>query len=169
VCIRFTHTRLHPTSQSNHNAPTISPHTLTRPHLSRSSSFPYVPPADLRLHTLQPEAVYRLIGDAGFLVLSSECYENFPRVAIEALAKGTPVIASRLGAMAEVVADGRTGLHFEPGNAADLAATVRRFVADPAVQRQMRQAARAEFEEKFTAAINYRTLMAIYERAGAAV
>jgi glycosyltransferase involved in cell wall biosynthesis len=119
------------------------------------------------LKSQPPETVYRLIGDAAFLVLSSECYENFPRVAIEALAKGTPVIASRLGAMAEVVADGRTGLHFTPGDAADLAATVRRFVADPEMQRRMRLASRGEFEEKYTAAANYRALSAIYDRAGA--
>jgi glycosyltransferase involved in cell wall biosynthesis len=119
------------------------------------------------LKSQPPEEVYRLIGDAGFLVLSSECYENFPRVAIEALAKGTPVIASRLGAMAEVVADGRTGLHFAPGDTVDLAATVRRFIAEPAGRQRMRQAARAEFEEKYTAAANYQVLMAIYERAGA--
>lgn len=35
-----------------------------------------------------------------------------------------PVIDSRLGAMAEIVEDGRTGLHFEPGNPEDLAAKV---------------------------------------------
>ena len=76
------------------------------------------------------------------------------------------MIASRLGAMAEVVADGRTGLHFEPGNAADLAATVRRFMADP--DRRMRpgrpRGVRGEVHGRRS---NYRTLMAIYERAGA--
>jgi len=67
------------------------------------------------------EAVYTLVGEATFLALPSQCYENFPRVVIEAFAKGTPVIASKLGGMAEIVDDGRTGLHFKPGDAADLA------------------------------------------------
>ena len=59
-----------------------------------------------------------------FAHLPSEWYEAFGRVAAEALACGVPLIASRLGAMEEIVTDGRTGLHFTPGNADDLAAKV---------------------------------------------
>jgi glycosyltransferase involved in cell wall biosynthesis len=112
-----------------------------------------------------PEAVLSFLGGAAFAVLPSECYENFPRVVIEAFAKGTPVIASRLGAMAEIVADGRTGFQFAPGNAADLAATIRRAVAEPDSLGRMRNAARTEFEQNYTAEQNYQALMAIYERA----
>jgi glycosyltransferase involved in cell wall biosynthesis len=110
------------------------------------------------------EEVYRLIGDAKFLVLPSQCYENFPRVVTEAYAKGTPVIASRLGAMAEVVDHGRTGMHFAPGDADDLAARVRELVR-LADNQAMRLAARAEYEALYTGECNYRTLMSIYERA----
>jgi glycosyltransferase involved in cell wall biosynthesis len=109
--------------------------------------------------------VYPLIGEAAFLVLPSQCYENFPRVVIEAFAKGTPVIASRLGAMAEVVDHGRTGLHFEPGDALDLAVKVRNLVDDPLLQSRMRRAAREEYEGKYTAECNYETLTGIYEQA----
>ena len=112
-----------------------------------------------------PPDVYDLIGGAMFLVLPSQCYENFPRVVVEAFAKGTPVIASGLGAMAEVVDHGRTGQHFEPGNAADLAAQVRRLLEDPLECSRMREAARGEYERKYTADSNYHTLLAIYERA----
>jgi glycosyltransferase involved in cell wall biosynthesis len=59
------------------------------------------------------ETVYDLVGEAMFLVLPSQCYETFARVAMEAFAKGTPVIVSKLGAMVD---DGRTGLHFKPGD-----------------------------------------------------
>jgi glycosyltransferase involved in cell wall biosynthesis len=110
-----------------------------------------------------PEAVYALVGEASFLVLPSQCYENFPRVVIEAFAKGTPVLASRLGAMAEVVDHGRTGLHFEPGQAQDLAAKVQRLLAEPQRLLRMRQAARQEYEQKYTAQSNCRALMAIYD------
>lgn len=58
---------------------------------------------------------------ASYLVVPSVCYENFPLKVVEAFASGLPVIASRLGAMAELVGDGSTGLLFEPGNADDLA------------------------------------------------
>jgi glycosyltransferase involved in cell wall biosynthesis len=110
-------------------------------------------------------AVYALIGEATFLILPSECYETFARVAVEAFAKGTPVIASQLGAMAEIVDDGRTGLHFRPGDSVDLAAKVRRLLADPRRLVGMRQAARQEFRQNFTADSNHKILMAIYERA----
>jgi glycosyltransferase involved in cell wall biosynthesis len=113
------------------------------------------------------DEVYALIGDAMFLVLPSECYEQFPRVVIEAFAKGTPLLASNLGAMAELVDNGRTGLHFEPGNADDMAAKSRRLLAAPNELLEMRQAARQEYEEKYTAESNHQALMAIYERAGA--
>jgi len=111
------------------------------------------------------ETVYELVGDAAFLVLPSQCYENFPRVVIEAFAKGTPVIVSKLGAMAEIVEDGRTGLHFDPGDPEDLAGKVRSILADPLKLKRMRQAARDTFDEHFTADTNHKILMAIYERA----
>jgi len=111
------------------------------------------------------EAVYSLLGEALVLVLPSQCYENFPRVVVEAYAKGTPVLASRLGAMVQVVEHGRTGLLFEPGNPADLAAGVRRLLADREELNRLRREARREYETKYTAEQNYQALMAIYERA----
>ncbi|MCA6122028.1 glycosyltransferase [Bradyrhizobium sp. WSM 1704] len=109
--------------------------------------------------------VHRLLGEAAVLLLTSRCYENFPRVAVEAFAKGTPVIASRLGAMAEIVEDGRTGLHFEPGDADDLAAKVGGLLAHPSELAQMRGAARERFAQNFIAETNHDMLMAIYQRA----
>lgn len=111
------------------------------------------------------ETVYALVGAAAFLVAPSQCYETFSRVVMEAFAKGTPVIASRSGAMSELVEDGRTGLHFTPGDPVDLAAKVRRIMADPFELARMRQAARQKFDENFTADSNHESLMAIYEQA----
>jgi glycosyltransferase involved in cell wall biosynthesis len=111
------------------------------------------------------EAVYALIGEATILVLPSQCYETFARVVVEAFAKGTPAIVSRLGAMAEIVDDGRTGLHFKPGDPEDLAERVRSVLADPLTLKRMRQTARERFDRHFTAEANHKMLMAIYERA----
>ena len=106
-----------------------------------------------------------VIGEAACLVMPSVWYETFGRTIIEAYSKGTPVIASRLGAMAELVEEGRTGSLFAAGDAADLAASVDRLLAEPTALARMREAARAEFEAKYTAAANYLQLIAIYERA----
>jgi glycosyltransferase involved in cell wall biosynthesis len=99
-----------------------------------------------------------------FLILPSEWYETFGRVAVEAFACGVPVIASRLGAMEEIVSHGRTGLLFTPGNADDLAAKVAWAWDHPVAMATMGQAARAEYEAKYTPERNYAILMGIYER-----
>lgn len=109
------------------------------------------------------EEVYELMGEAAFLVFPSEWYETFGRVAIEAFAKGTPVIAARIGAIAELVKSGRTGLYFCPGDPEDLAAQVEWALTRPVELAQMRQEARTEFEAKYTAEQNYQTLMEIYQ------
>ncbi len=64
------------------------------------------------------------INNARFLVFSSEWYENFPVTVAEAFACRTPVIASHMGAMKEIISEGRTGLFFAPGDAEDLARRV---------------------------------------------
>jgi len=118
------------------------------------------------LQGVSHENVYDLIGAAAFLVLPSQCYEGaLPRVVIEAFAKGTPVVVSRLGAMAEIVDDRRNGLRFDPGNPEDLAAKVRCLFLDSSALKQMRRAARETFDQNFTADANHEVLMAIYARA----
>ncbi len=81
----------------------------------------------------------------------------------EAFCRGLPVIASRLGAMAEIVADGVTGLHFTPGDARDLAAKVRWAADHPEEMRHMGANARRDYEENYTPEVNFKLLMAIYE------
>jgi glycosyltransferase involved in cell wall biosynthesis len=118
------------------------------------------------LGRLPPAEVLEIVGDASMLVMPSTWYETFGRTIMEAFARGTPALASRLGAMAELIDDGRTGYLFNPGDATDLAAKVRRLRADPEAGARMRREARREFEEKYTAAQNYRLLLDLYERAG---
>lgn len=111
------------------------------------------------------EEVLHAMGRTAYLVMPSICYENFPRTLVEAFARGLPVIASRLGALAELIEEGRTGLLFAPGSAEDLAERIAWAEAHPAEMARMGRAARAEYEAKYTAAINYRQLMEIYRAA----
>ena len=115
-----------------------------------------------------PQEVLALLGEAACLVMPSIWYETFGRTIIEAYAKGTPVVASRLGAMAELVEDGRTGLLFEPGNPSDLAGKIHSLLDLPERSSGMRRAARREYEARYTAETNYRMMLAIYEEAAAA-
>jgi glycosyltransferase involved in cell wall biosynthesis len=59
--------------------------------------------------------IYDLMGDARAVIASSELYETFGRVVIEAYAKGTPVIGANIEAIGELIEPGRTGLLFSPG------------------------------------------------------
>jgi glycosyltransferase involved in cell wall biosynthesis len=105
------------------------------------------------------------MGRAQFLVLPSICYENSPRTIVEAFACGLPVIASRLGALADIVQDGVTGLLFQPGDGADLAAKMAWADAHPEEMTRMGQAARAQYEAEYTPERNYEVLMDIYDDA----
>ena len=109
--------------------------------------------------------VHALMRKADMLVFPSQWYETFGRVAAEAFAAGTPVIAADIGAVAELVEHGRTGLKFRPGDPEDLAAQVGWALSHPAELRRMREEVRAEFETKYTAERNYLALMEIYEAA----
>jgi glycosyltransferase involved in cell wall biosynthesis len=106
-----------------------------------------------------------LLKHAMFMVMPSEWYEGFPMTIREAFASGKPVVASRMGAMAEIVNDGKTGLLFEPGNPDDLATKVRWLAEHKDIAVQMGKSARVEFEAKYTAEKNYEILMNIYKKA----
>lgn len=103
------------------------------------------------------------MGRAAAVVLPSIWYEGLSRVMIEAFSKGTPVIASRLGSMAEVLADGENGVLFNVGEAEDLAAVLERF---PALSsdgcRRLRAGARSQYERFYSNEVVYQRLMEIY-------
>ena len=107
--------------------------------------------------------VLDLTRDAIMLVVPSEWYEGFPMVVVQSLACGTPVIASRLGSLDEIVEEGKTGLKFEAGNPYDLAIRVSELVSDSSRLAFMRKQARSVFEEHYTAETNYLQLMEIYQ------
>ena len=99
------------------------------------------------------------------LLLPSVWYEGFPMVLVEAYANGLPVIGSRIGALAELIDDGVTGLLFEPGNAEDLAAKVLWAQKNPERMVQMGLSARKRYEERYTPQRNFEQLMKIYAEA----
>ena len=108
------------------------------------------------------EEVYQLMGEASFLVFPSEWYETFGRVAMEAFATGTPVIAANIGAISELITPYQTGLHFKASDSQDLVTQVEWALSHPQEMLQMRQTVRAEFEMKYMPDKNYRRLMEIY-------
>ncbi len=124
--------------------------------------------ADARIQWLgyQPnDKTIDLIGRAGCLVMPSTWYETFGRSMMEAFARGTPVVASDAGAMAEMVEHERTGLRFTPGDAVGLANAVQRILGDEALSAQVARCARDVYLRTFTGDTNYAVLMDLYKRA----
>jgi glycosyltransferase involved in cell wall biosynthesis len=117
------------------------------------------------LGALSGDAVRVQMACSVALVLPSICYESFPRTLVEAFASALPVIASRLGALADLVEDGVTGLLFEPGDAADLAQKLRWAQARPERMAEMGRNARTKYEAEYSAERIYAQLIAIYEDA----
>jgi glycosyltransferase involved in cell wall biosynthesis len=95
----------------------------------------------VRLLGAQPrQRVLELFAAADAVLLSSS-WENFPHTVVEALAVGTPVIATATGGVAEVVRDGENGLLVPVGDATALAAAIGRYLADDALRARLRDAA----------------------------
>jgi glycosyltransferase involved in cell wall biosynthesis len=94
------------------------------------------------LGAVSRHAVLRLFRAADASLLSS-AWENFPHTLVEALAVGTPVIATEVGGVPEVVHDGENGLLVPAGDADALAAAIRRFFDDDELRRSLTQAAPA--------------------------
>ncbi len=109
--------------------------------------------------------ISRLMLQASFLVMPSIWFEPFGLVLIEAFAHGLPVLASRLGSIADIINEGETGLLFTPGDADELADKAKWLLANPQQTKKLGKNARRTFLEKYTAEQNYAELMAIYEDA----
>jgi glycosyltransferase involved in cell wall biosynthesis len=89
--------------------------------------------------------VVELFAAADASVLSSS-WENFPHTVVEALAVGTPVIATATGGVAEVVCDHENGLLVPLGDAQALGDAIRRFFADAELRERLRAAAAPSVE-----------------------
>jgi glycosyltransferase involved in cell wall biosynthesis len=83
------------------------------------------------------ERVVELFRAADASILSS-IWENFPHTVVEALAVGTPVLATTTGGVAEVVTDGENGLLVPSGDSGALAAAIERYFADTALRERLR-------------------------------
>jgi len=117
------------------------------------------------LQQVPAEDVYKEMRTALFLVFPSLCYENMSLVLVEAFAMGLPVIASNIGGISEIVENGRSGILFAPGNRRDFQDAVNWAFAHPDEMIHMGYEARRVYETRFSAELNYRQLVTIYDTA----
>jgi len=95
------------------------------------------------------DVVVQLYSHAAVFVCPS-VYEPFGLINLEAMACETPVVASAVGGILEVVEDGKTGLLVPPGHPDELAAALGRVLQNPALGRSLGQAGRRRVEAQFS-------------------
>ena len=108
------------------------------------------------------EKARRIIAESKALVSPSTCWETFGLSAAEALSEGVPPVVSNVGALPDIIQDGRYGEVFEAGNAKTLAAAIMRLLSRPDYD-EMCSAARREAEAKYSEEANYNQLIGIYQ------
>jgi len=90
-------------------------------------------------------------------------FEGMGRAVLEAQAAGKPVVASRVGGIPDLIADGKTGLLIEPGNVAHLADALLRLYEQPRLRQELGAQAQQAVVERFDAATMVRQLQGLYE------
>lgn len=107
-----------------------------------------------------------MLKKARFSVLPTECYEGgTPSAMIESFCVGTPILASRIGGIPEVLEDGRSGFLFVPRDPASIQAAVEKFLSLGARQESnFSQNARADYQRYFNTDVAYRELQQIYRK-----
>jgi rhamnosyl/mannosyltransferase len=105
-----------------------------------------------------------LLQTGDLFVLPSVAAEGAPMALLEALALGTPTVATRAGGIPEVVDDGRTGLLVPPGDPAALAGAMLRVLGDAALASRLSRAGREDARTRFAASSTTARLETLYSR-----
>jgi glycosyltransferase involved in cell wall biosynthesis len=116
------------------------------------------------LGQLEVEHVARLRREARFTIAPSHCFEVQPFGVLESMAVGRPVIASRLGALAEFIDEGVSGVLVPPNDSAALAAAMEDLWSDQTRASEMGRGAWEYAREHFSPREQARRLTGLYER-----
>jgi glycosyltransferase involved in cell wall biosynthesis len=112
-----------------------------------------------------PETVQRELSDSTLLAVPSLWPEPFGLVALEAAALGVPVVASSVGGLRDVVADGETGLLAPPGNVSRWTYALRSILDQPELASAMGQASVLACRQRFSLSSHLAALESVYRHA----
>lgn len=102
-----------------------------------------------------------MISRATCIVCPAIWYENMPNTVIEAYAYGKPVVASRVGSLAEIVVDGETGYLFEMKNAKDMADKLSSFIDNSLLSSELGKKARVVCERDYNENIHMQKVLRV--------
>ena len=91
-------------------------------------------------------------------------WEGFGYVAAEAMACGKAVVASRVGGLAEIIEDGRSGILVEPGKTEDLAEAVIELISNPERRAKISKNARKRIVDQFSNTAVVPQMAILYEQ-----
>jgi glycosyltransferase involved in cell wall biosynthesis len=110
------------------------------------------------------EEVIEYLKRCQFVVLPSECYENFPYSVLEAFSCGKPVIGTRIGGIPKIIRNWETGLLFESGNSEYLSLKIRYLINHPDKARDMGARAKTLVKDELNDKKYYESILHIYKR-----
>lgn len=111
------------------------------------------------------EAVASKLRSASAVLVPSRCYEGFPMIVAESMACATPVIASRIGALAEIVEDRKTGRLIATDDIDGWTQAMNEAIDDPGQLAQWGRSARQAYTLLCSEECGYDSLIGIYQRA----
>jgi glycosyltransferase involved in cell wall biosynthesis len=121
------------------------------------------------LGRLSRDAILKEMRHAGVVVVPSLWYEGFPMVILEAFASETPVVASSLGALSEIVEHGVNGFHVPPGSSDQLGQCIKGLLENPVLARGLGLTARRTYLERYTPEANLAAIKCAYSKAVGAI
>ena len=122
-----------------------------------------VAPANLQFHGMQND-MSRIWPQVGLLVMPSR-YEGLPMSALEAMARGIPVLANQVGALDQLIENGRDGWLVQPGEFQQLQWRLEQwFGMSNENRQQLRLAAKIKIEQRFSANIAIPQLLQHYQQ-----
>lgn len=108
------------------------------------------------------EQVINLLLKAKAIIIPSICYENFPKIVVEAMAYGTPIIASNIGSLAAIIENNFNGFLFEPNNAESLIKKIDFINENKNARTKISRNALDTYKELYSEQKNYSMLIDIY-------
>lgn len=136
----------------------------SRPELERLAA--HMASGRVRFHgRLDKAAVAALVTESRAMVVPSRWHENQPMTILESFAAATPVIATALGGMPELVRDGVEGRVVPPNDPQALARALRDLADDPEDAQRMGERARQRFTAEFTGEVHLAGLGDVYDEA----
>jgi glycosyltransferase involved in cell wall biosynthesis len=114
---------------------------------------------------LSGQALEAFYAHCRIFVSPNKWFEGFPNVIAKAMAYGKPVVASRIGALPEIVAEGRTGLLFAPGNVEEMVEKIAVLWDRPETCQDMGEAGREKATAEYSRQVCYQRLIDICAQA----